>query len=171
MVDRVSTSGRYAQLVADMQQNLINYNRINAQLSSGHKILSITDDPIASVNILNTNRQLGQIETFSTNVEMAKSELSSLDDLMTLATGYLQTAWDKAVQANNQTYGNDSLQALKVEIDETLKTMVDLANTEYDDNFIFGGANTKTVPYTITENGDIVNNGTPYNNKEYIRQT
>ena len=149
MVNRVSTSGRYAQLVADMQQNLINYNRINAQLSSGHKILNITDDPIASVNILNTNRQLGQIETFSTNVEMAKSELSSLDDLLTLATGYLQSAWDKAVQANNQTYGNDSLQALKVEIDETLKTMVDLANTEYNDNYIFGGTNTKTPPYEI----------------------
>ena len=171
MVDRVSTSGRYAQLVADMQQNLINYNRINAQLSSGHKILNITDDPIASVNILNTNRQLGQIETFSTNVEMAKSELSTLDDLMTLATGYLQSAWDKAMQANNQTYGNDSLQALKVEIDETIKTMVDLANTEYNDNYIFGGANTKNVPYTITENGDIVYNGTPYDNKDYIRQT
>lgn len=171
MVDRVSTSGRYAQLVADMQQNLMNYNRINAQLSSGHKILSITDDPIAAVNILNTGRQIGQIEIFSTNVEMAKSELSTLDDLLTLSTGYLQTAWDKAVQANNQTYGNDSLQALKVEIDETIKTMVDLANTEYNDNYIFSGANTKTVPYTIAENGDIIYNGTPYENKDYIRQT
>ena len=171
MVDRVSTSGKYAQLVADMQQNLLNYNRINAQLASGHKIMNITDDPIAAVNIINTNRQLGQIEIFSTNVEMAKDELSALDDLMTLATGYLNSAWQKAVQASNQTYGNDSLEALKVEIDETIKTMVDLANTEYNDNYIFGGANTKTVPYTIDDNGNIIYNGTPYDNPDYIRQT
>ena len=160
MVDRISTSGKYAQLVADMQQNLINYNKITAQLTSGHKVMNITDDPIAAVNIINTNRQLGQIDTFSTNVEMAKSELSALDDLMSLATGYLSSAWDKAVQASNQTYGNDSLAAIKVEIDETIKTMVDLANTEYNDNYIFGGAN-----------GNIIYNGTPYDNPDYIRQT
>ena len=68
---------------------------------------------------------------------MAMTELSTLDDLMDLATGYLSTAWDKAVQANNQTYGKSSLEALKVEIDEITKTMVDLANTEYNDNYIW----------------------------------
>ncbi len=171
MVNRISTSGKYDQLLLDVQKQLNNYNKLTQQLASGNRLTSITDDPIAAVNILNTNRQLGQIDVFSTNVEMAKSELSTLDDLMTLATGYLNSAWQKAVQANNQTYGNDSLEALKVEIDETIKTMVDLANTEYNDNYIFGGANTKTVPYEIDDNGDIIYNGTPYDNPDYIRQT
>ena len=51
-------------LIADMKMNEFNFNKLTAQLSSGNKIQNITDDPIASVNILNTNRQLGQIETF-----------------------------------------------------------------------------------------------------------
>ena len=127
MVNRISTSGRYSQLVADMQKQLSNYNRLTQQLASGSKINAITDDPIGAVNILNTNRQLGQIDIFTQNVEMSMKELSTLDDLMDLATGYLSTAWDKAVQANNQTYGKSSLEALKVEIDEITKTMVDLA--------------------------------------------
>ena len=171
MVNRITSSSRYALLVADMQQSLLNYNRLTAQLSSGSKLQSITDDPITAVNVLNTNRQLGQIDTFTQNAEMAASELSALDDLMSLATGYLSTAWDKAVQANNQTYGDSSLEALKVEIDEIIKTMVDLANTEYNDNYIFGGANTKTLPYTLDENGNVIYNGTPQDNPDYIRQT
>ena len=171
MVNRISTSGKYSQLVADMQKQLSNYNKLTKQLASGSKLTSITDDPIATVNVLNTNRQLGQMDTFSSNVELAKTELSALDDLMDLANGYLSNAWDKAVQANNQTYSDTSLKALKVEIDEITKTMVDLANTEYDDNYIFSGANTKTVPYTMDDNGDIIYNGTPYSNKDYIRQT
>ena len=171
MVGRVSSTARYAQLLADMQTNLYNYNKLTAQLSSGSKILSITDDPIASVNIINTNRQLGNIDTFSTNVGMASAELSALDDLMSLATGYLSSAWNKAIQANQQTYGNDSLEALKTEIDETIKTMVDLANTEYNDNYIFSGANTKTPAFTIADNGDIIYQGTPQDNPDYIRQT
>lgn len=171
MVNRISTSGKYSQLVADMQKQLSNYNKLTKQLASGSKLTSITDDPIATVNVLNTNRQLGQMDTFSSNVELAKTELSSLDDLLDLANGYLSDAWNKAVQANNQTYSDTSLKALKVEIDEITKTMVDLANTEYDDNYIFSGANTKTVPYTIDDNGDIIYNGTPYSNKDYIRQT
>lgn len=171
MVNRISTSGKYSQLVADMQKQLNNYNKLTKQLASGSKITSITDDPIAAVNILNTNRQLGQIDTFAQNVEIAKKELSTLDDLMDLANGYLSNAWDKAVQANNQTYSETSLKALKVEIDELTKTMVDLANTEYDNNYIFSGANTKTIPYTIDENGDITYHGTPHDNPDYIRQT
>ena len=171
MVNRISTSGKYSQLVADMQKQLSNYNKLTKQLASGSKLTSITDDPIATVNVLNTNRQLGQMDTFSSNVELAKTELSALDDLMDLANGYLSNAWNKATQANNQTYSDTSLKALKVEIDEITKTMVDLANTEYDDNYIFSGANTKTVPYTVDDNGDIIYNGTPYSNKDYIRQT
>ncbi len=171
MVNRISTSGKYSQLVADMQRNLMNYNRISKQLASGSRLTSITDDPIATVNVLNTNRQLGQIDTFSKNVELATTELSALDDLMELATGYLSTVWDKAIQANNQTYSNTSLEALKVEVDETIKTMVDLANTEYNDNYIFGGANTKIHPYEIDDNGNIIYHGTPHDNPDYIRQT
>ena len=71
MVERISTATRYARLVADMQTNMYNYNKLTLQLSSGKKYTNITDNPIASVNILNTNRQLGQIETFGQNVGMA----------------------------------------------------------------------------------------------------
>ena len=112
MVNRISTSGRYSQLIADMQKQLSNYNKLTQQLASGSKVNNITDNPIAAVNILNTNRQLGQIDIFTQNVEMSMKELSTLDDLMDLATGYLSTAWDKAVQANNQTYGKSSLEAV-----------------------------------------------------------
>ena len=105
MVNRISTSSQYSMILADIQKNMSNYNKLTKQLASGSKLTNITDDPIAAVNILNTNRQLGQIETFSQNVEMAMSELSTLDDLMDLSTGYLSTAWDKAVQANNQSDG------------------------------------------------------------------
>jgi flagellar hook-associated protein 3 FlgL len=171
MVSRVTSSSRYDLLVADMQTNLANYNKLTAQLSSGTKLTSITDDPIAAVNVLNTNRQLGQISTFQTNVGMASSELSALDDFMELATGYLSTAWDKAIQANTQTYGESSLKAIKVEIDELTKTMVDLANSEYNDNYIFSGANTKTVTYTMDDDGNIIYNGTPHDDPNYVRQT
>ena len=169
--NRISTNAKYNMLIADIKRNQYNYDKLTAQLASGKKITSISDNPIAAVNIVNTNRQLGQIETFNQNVAMGMQELSTLDDLMELAGGYLSSAWDKAVQANNQTYGKGSLEALKVEIDETLKTMVDLANTEYNDNYIFGGANTKLTPYEIDENGNVIYNGTPHDNPDYIRQT
>ncbi len=171
MVERISTATRYAQLVEDMRINQYNFNKLTAQLSSGKKLTSITDDPIASVNYVNTTRQLGRIETYEQNVNLASSELSALDDFMELARGYLGTAWNKAVQANNQTYSGSSLEALKTEIDEITKTIVDLANSEYNDNYIFGGANTKLIPYEIDDEGYINYRGTPHDNPDYIRQT
>ena len=169
--NRISTATRYAQLVEDMKRNEFNFNKLTAQLSSGKKITTITDDPINSVNIINANRQLGKIDTYTQNVGMATSELSALDDFMELAGSYLQKAWDKAVQANNQTYNGSSLAALKTEIDEITKTMVDLGNSEYNDNYIFAGANTKLIPFEIKENGDVFYYGTPQDNPDYIRRT
>lgn len=169
--NRISTAARYNLLTADIQRNEANYNKLTQQLASGKKVTSITDDPIAAVNIVNTNRQIGQIDTFNQNTRLAMEELDTLDDLMALATGYLNQAWDKAVQANNGVYAQSSLEALKVEIDEIAKTMVDLANTEFNDNYIFGGANTKLTPYDIDEYGNILYRGTPQDNPDYIRQT
>jgi len=169
--NRISTAARYNLLTADIKKSEANYVRLTEQLGSGKKITNITDDPIAAVNIVNTNRQLGQIDTFNQNAQLAKEELDTLDDLMALADSYLTQAWDKAVQANNGTYGIPSLKAIKVEIDEIAKTMVDLANTEFNDNFIFGGANTKLTPYEIDDNGNILYHGTTQDNPEYIRQT
>lgn len=158
--NRISTGARYNLLAADMKKAEEAFNRLTAQLASGKKFLSITEDPIAAVNIVNTNRQLGKIEKYNQNVEMAKTEINTMDEILSLATGYLSTAWDKAVQANNQTYSDDSLKALKVEIDEILKTMVDLGNTEFNDNYIFAGANTKQTPFVIDDNGNVVYRGT-----------
>ena len=171
MVDRIPSASKYAQLVADMKMNEFNFNKLTAQLSSGKNIVELSDDPIASVNILNTTKQLGQLETFEQNVGMASAELTALDDLLDLANGYLSEAWNRAIQANNQTYNAGSLEALKVEIDEITKTMVDLANSKYNDNYIFSGANTKTAAYSIDEDGNIEYHGTPSTNPDYVRKT
>ena len=56
MLGRISTSSRMDLLKNDMNINLANYNRLTAQLAANSKILSITDDPIAAVNVVNTNR-------------------------------------------------------------------------------------------------------------------
>ena len=169
--NRISSTARYNLLTSDIQKNEAMFNKVTAELASGKKVNSITDDPIAAVNIINTNRQLGQIETFNKNIGLGMSELKTMDDLLELAGGYLSQAWDKATQANNQTYGVNSLQSIKVEIDEITKTMVDLANTEFNDSYIFGGANTKILPYDLTDEGDIVYRGTPHDNKDYARRT
>ena len=169
--NRISTAARYDLITKDIQKNEANFNRLTAQIASGKKITSISDDPIGAVNIVNTNRQLGQIETFNQNIGMGMSEIQNMDDLLDLAGGYLSTAWDKAVQANNGSYGVSSLKALKVEIDEIANTMVDLANTEFNDSYVFGGANSKLAPYTIDENGDITYHGTPYSNPEHQKRT
>ena len=168
--NRISTAARYDMIAADIKRNEDNFNRLTAQLASGKKLTSITDDPIAAVNIINTNRQLEQINTYDQNAQMGMKELDTLDDILDLANGYITQARDKAMQANNGTYGIPSLKALKTEIDEITKTVVDLANTEFNGNYIFGGTNTKISPYEFDENGNIIYNGTKYDNPDYVRK-
>ena len=55
MVERISSSSRYAQLVAAMQNNQNTFNKLTAQLSSGNKIINLTEELImnAGNSILN----------------------------------------------------------------------------------------------------------------------
>ncbi len=159
--NRISTAGRYDLLTSDMKRAEANYQRLTAQLASGKKIVNITDDPIGAVNVINTQKQLGQLDTFNKNIQMGMTEIQNMDDLLELTGSYLNTAWNKAVVANNQVYNDQSLEALKTEIDEIIKTVVDLANTEFNDSFVFAGANTKLAPYTIDDDGNIIYRGTP----------
>ena len=73
--NRISTAARYNLLTEDIKKCEANYVKLTQQLASGRKVNSITDDPIASVNIVNTNRQLGQIDTFNHNVQVGMEEL------------------------------------------------------------------------------------------------
>lgn len=149
MINRITSSLINSNLVKNMQNSYANYAKLTAQLASGKKINSMLDDSIQSVNIVNSKREVGRIDTWSENIKVLQNEINQSSATIDLLTENAQRVKDLATSAANNIYNKDSLQTVMDEVDNIISSMVSNANTNYDGKYIFSGTNTKTAPYTI----------------------
>ncbi len=149
MIGRVSSSAINSTLVGHIQNNYLDFSKLTEQLSTGKKINSILDDTLQSVNIINSNRQLGKIDIWSANIGSLTNEIKQSSETIELVMEKGQRAKDLATSAANGTSTKDNLISTLTELDNIIKSVVDMANTSYNGNYIYGGTNTKTQPYSI----------------------
>jgi len=136
------------------------YNKIN----SGQKYTNISDNPIDAADIVRLNKQLSEIGAYSRNVQNATTQINAQDEAFSTIVDKLQRINDLAIQAANSASGEDGFKACKAEIEELKKTIVNLANTQYDGKYIFAGTNVTTKPFELADDGTITYHGTPANN-------
>ena len=80
---------------------------------------------------------------------ISTNQLSMIDDTFKNAIDKLQRFKDLGIGVMNGVYSEESVQASKDEIDQLLQSIVDSANSEYNNQYIFAGAKVMTQPYTI----------------------
>lgn len=136
------------------------YNKIN----NGQKYTNISDNPIDAADIVRLNKQLSEIGAYSRNVQNATTQINAQDEAFSTIVDKLQRINDLAIQAANSASGEDGFKACKAEIEELKKTIVNLANTQYDGKYIFAGTNVTTKPFELADDGTITYHGTPANN-------
>lgn len=138
------------------------YYDLSEDAASGEKVRKPSDDPFASKSILDVNSQINKLNNYLDNMSIAQNELDVFDDAMSSLTNLVEKATDLTVQAPNGSYSNEDMDYIKIQIDTIIQSVVDLANTQYNGNYIFSGAATSTKTYvTDSTTGDITYQGTP----------
>ena len=163
MINRVTSTSLSSNIVLNMQKSYADYAKLTEQISSGKKVSSILDDPIQSINIINSNRELNKISTWESNIDYLTNELKQSTDTIEFAIEKSQRIKDLATLSANKTYNMLDLKSVLSEVDVIIESMVDMANTNYNGNYIYSGANIKVPPYEIQydTSGEIV--GMKYN--------
>jgi len=149
MITRVASSTINSSLSSLINKSYSNYAKTTAQLGSGNKINSILDDSTGAINIIGSNAELSKITTYLDNVASATNQIKEASDTLDSADTKAQRAYDLATNAATGTSTVTTLTASKTELNQIIKGMVDLANTNYNNNYIFGGTNTTTSPYAV----------------------
>lgn len=155
MVQGISSQMIYSVLQDGLSANYGKYGEILAQISSNSKLNSISDDPVATVNVLKTQKGLENITKYLENIAVAQDEITELDDLLgNVINDIVADYKPQVVQASNGTYTKDSLQAMLTDLEGGLETILNQANTKYNGNYVFSGANVKTKPFEIVYDAD-----------------
>lgn len=151
---RVSTFGSYEQGLSAMQQLQSALDRTNRQITSGRRILTPSDDPIASSRALELREKLARLEQFDRNANIAQSRLQNEESALSSVNNILQRVRELALTANNSTQSNESRALIASEMRQRLDQLVDIANSkDGSGRFLFSGNLDATTPVSVTGGG------------------
>lgn len=123
--------------------------RTQQQMSTGRRVLTPSDDPVASTKILQLNQEIARIEQFGKNINVIENNLqleeSTLDSVLTL----INRIQEIAIQAGNTaTLTPSEYQTLASETDARLDELYNLVNTRNaNGDYIFSGYKSSTQPF------------------------
>ncbi len=157
---RVSTNGAYQRSLGMMQQIQSAIGRTQLQISSGRRILTPSDDPIASARLLNVKESIARLNQFERNGDMLRNRLSFEESALGGANNILQRVRELAIQGNNATQSNESRGLIAIEMREQLDSLMQLANQrDGSGRYLFAGNMDDVEPVArngnqFTYNGD-----------------
>ena len=157
---RITTQMTSNLMLNTMNKNLSNIYNTYEQISSGKKLTSVGQNPSEGTKLMKYNKQLGQLDDWSKNIETAKDELGQSYDTLGLIQENMQRINELTMQAANSFNSADSIEAIRNEVEQRTRTIAQLANTKYQDKYIFAGSNTSTIPYSLDDDLNATYSGT-----------
>ena len=146
---RVSTSGAYASGLSAMQRLQAALDQTQRQISSGRRILTPSDDPLAAARALEIRESIGRLEQFDRNANVANNRLAQEESSLGSVNNVLQRVRELALQANNATQTNESRRLIAIEMRQSLDQLVQIANQkDGNGSYLFSGNLDSTTPVT-----------------------
>ena len=131
-----------------------------AQVSSGRRVVTPADDPVASARIIQVNQELSQLGQYIDNTDSVENRLKLAENqLLQLNDVYVRIK-ELTISTGNAVYGPLQRQAVAAELDTRLDELVDLANTrDVNGEYIFAGFQGSVKPFTQQLNGQFAYGG------------
>jgi flagellar hook-associated protein 3 FlgL len=139
--------------VAGLQSNLQAIDNSQSQVSSGKRVQVASDDPAAASGIMSASTTLRAIAQYRTNVNSATDRVNAEDSTFQQLTDIMTRAQQIAVQEGSDTASPETRQAAASEAQGLLDSAVQLANTKFGDEYLFGGDNSTVAPFTVSGTG------------------
>lgn len=137
-------------LVGSLDQAQANEQQLSSQLSSGVRVTSLSQDPVASgENVLLLN-QMQQDDSFTQSANLVTGQLQVADSALGSVISQLTQAISLATSANNGTMNPSDVKSIGNQISGILNEVTSLANTSYQGQYIFAGGQTSTAPFTTS---------------------
>lgn len=151
---RISTKTIYEMGSARISDLQVAQARLQQQASTGRRILTPADDPVASARALVVAQSFAMNEQFSTNRQNAKSSLSAVEGTLAGVTSLLQDAKVLTINAGNGALSASDRAALATELRGRFDQLLGLANaTDGTGNYLFSGYQTSSQPFMLTSSG------------------
>lgn len=151
---RISTIQAFNIGVQGVQDNYSKVSRTQEQVSSGKRILSPADDPVASVRLLQLGQQANKLDQYDANLKAATNSLTQEEATINSINNVLQRVREIALQAGNGALDQGAREALGQELVEREEELLGLFNSQNArGEYLFGGFQSQTQPFVKGSDG------------------
>jgi flagellar hook-associated protein 3 FlgL len=139
-----------SNLAIPLNQTQASEQQLTAELSSGVRVNSLSDDPLAAgENVLLLN-QMQRDDSFTQTSSLVQGQLQVADSALGGVVAQLTQAVTLATSADNGTLNASDLKSISNQIAGIRDEVVSLANTSYQGQYIFAGSRTAAAPFSIS---------------------
>ena len=151
---RISTIQAFNNGVAGIQRNYANATRTQEQISTGNRILTPADDPVASVRLLQLEQQQNVLTQYKDNLTAANNSLTQEEVTLNSVNTVLQRVRELTVEAGNGVFSKADRQSIAAELGEREHELLSLMNTRNArGEYLFAGFQGKTQPFVREGDG------------------
>ncbi|MCC6544067.1 MAG: flagellar hook-associated protein FlgL [Nitrospirae bacterium] len=147
---RVSNNLMFNTVMGNMQRNLDKLMELQNSASSGKKITRPSDDPAGAARIINYNSAISKADQYQRNINNGTAFLNATETAASSTLDVLQRARELAVSALNGTNSASDKMTMAKEVEQLYEQVKQIANSKYDNRYIFAGFRTDVAPYDNT---------------------
>jgi len=151
---RISTLQAFNNGVQGLQRNYANAIRTQEQISTGNRILTPADDPVASVRLLQLEQQQNVLGQYKENLTAAQNSLNQEEVTLNSVNTVLLRVQELAVRAGNGSLSAEDRQSIAAELREREDELLGLMNTKNArGEYLFSGFQGKAEPFVRNADG------------------
>jgi flagellar hook-associated protein 3 FlgL len=147
---RVTSSIMVMRVLDNISDQTRRILELQEQLSTGRRVNSPSDDPIAARRAINTRTLIEKNEQYISNITAVGPHLLETDTSISTVLNFTERARELALQAGNDTVNQEQLNALALEVDQLLEGTLVTANHVTNGRYIFGGTRTLQAAFDET---------------------
>lgn len=151
---RISSLQAFNNGVNGLQRNYANVTRTHEQISTGKRILTPADDPVASVRLLQLDQQKSMLSQYKGNLTAANNSLVQEETTLNSANTILLRVRELAGKAGNGALSQADRVSIAAELQQREDELLSLMNTRNArGEYLFSGFQGKTQPFVREADG------------------
>lgn len=151
---RISTIQAFNTGVRGIQDNYSAVTRTQEQVSSGKRMLTPADDPVASVRLLQLGQEASKLNQYKDNLTAATNSLTQQEFILNSVNNVLQRVREITLEAGNGALDAGGREALAQELAKREEELYGLMNSRNArGEYLFGGSKSDIPPFVRQPDG------------------
>ena len=151
---RVTQTMLSNNMLRNLMKSQAQMDKYFTQIYTGKKISRPSQDPVIAMKGMFYRTQVAEVEQYRRNLGEVHNWIENTDAALDKATQVMHRLSELAVQASNDTNGEQERESIKKEVLQLKEHLIEIVNTNVNGKYIFNGNKTNEKPINVLVNND-----------------